>query len=71
MMKKAIGMDIFDEWVDLNGVICPWRYRFEVVREKLNKCVTRQEAERALKEEQYDTRYPILPERLEDEAKKG
>lgn len=55
---------LFDEWVELNNVISPDRCRFEEVREKLNKCKTRQEAEQALKEESYDVRYPKLPEYL-------
>ena len=64
-------MNIFDEWVMLNNVICSWRCRFEKVEEKLNKCVTREEAENALKEESYDVRYPLLPESLKYGANEG
>jgi hypothetical protein len=55
---------LFEEWVDLNQVICAYRSRFDVMREDLPKCRTREEAERLLKQEEYDVRYPLLPESL-------
>ncbi len=55
---------LFQDWVDLNDVIAPWRSRFDDLREMLNVCETRKEAEQALEEEGYADRYPKLPEYL-------
>jgi hypothetical protein len=55
---------LFDRWAEVNMVTCPWRYRFEELKEKLNKCTTKQEAEKAVFEEGYSIRYPLLPEEL-------
>lgn len=61
---RIMEQSIFDEWVELNKVMFPYRSRFDAIKEKLNKCTTKEEAEKALKEEQYEIRYHILPSRL-------
>jgi hypothetical protein len=55
---------LFDEWSDLNNVNCDWRSRFDDLREKFSACTNREQAEQALIEEQYNTRYPRLPKWL-------
>jgi len=56
--------DLFDEWSDLNEVICDYRSRFDLLRKELPKCKTRAEAEHLLAEQEFLTRYPKLPEWL-------
>lgn len=56
--------NLFDEWSALNHVGCDYRSRFDVLREELPKCRTRADAEALLRQEQYSTRYPLLPDWL-------
>ncbi len=55
---------LFDEWADLNQVICPWRSRFDDLRKALNSCQTLGEAAAALAVSGFLERYPLLPESL-------
>ena len=63
--------DLFASWVSANQVICPWRARFEGVKERLKwasldetdtgahpKC----SLEWAIREENFDERYPLVDE---------
>lgn len=53
---------VFDEWSSLNGIICDGRSRFDVLREELPKCKTKREVLMWLRREEFDRRYPILPD---------
>lgn len=57
-------VDLFTAWSNLNQVISDDRSRFDVLREDLPKCRTKAEARKLLKQEEYDTRYPLLPDWL-------
>lgn len=57
---------LFEAWSNLNQVISDDRSRFDVLREKLPYCRTKTEARKLLKQERYDTRYPLLPDWLPD-----
>lgn len=59
-------VNLFDVWSTLNQVMCDQRSRFDVLREELPKCRTKAEAKALLAKEQFDTRYPLLPEWLPD-----
>lgn len=52
---------VFDEWAELNHIMCPSRSRFDVLREELPKCKTQAEVRSWLVREEFDRRYPILP----------
>ena len=52
---------VFDDWADLNQVMCPGRSRFDVLREELPKCKTKEEVRRWLVREDFDRRYPLIP----------
>ena len=56
---------LFDEWTALNQVICPWRSRFDILREKLPGCKTIDDARDWIALEGFGIRYPLLPESIE------
>ena len=64
-MAEQTEHDLFDEWSTLNHVIADWRSRFDILRENLNDCKTREEAIALLKGECFYSRYPILPDWLQ------
>lgn len=57
-------VNLFDAWSTLNQVMCDYRSRFDVLRDELPKCRTKKEARDLLVQEQFDTRYPLLPDWL-------
>jgi hypothetical protein len=57
---------VFDEWADLNQIMCPDRSRFDVLLEELPKCRTKAEVRTWIQREGFGSRYPILPESLPD-----
>lgn len=57
---------LFDEWADLNEVMAPSRSRFDVLRERMPLCKTKKEVKDLLVQEQFDTRYPLIPEKFPD-----
>lgn len=61
---QASRENLFDVWAELNGIISPDRSRFDVLREALPQCQTRQAAEELIAAEGFLTRYPVLPDWL-------
>lgn len=57
-------VNLFTAWSTLNQVISDGRSRFDFLREKLPDCRTKAEARKLLEQEQYSTRYPLLPDWL-------
>lgn len=55
---------LFDEWADLNQVICPWRSRFDVLIEMLPLCTTLCQARALVASQGFGERYPLLPDAL-------
>lgn len=53
---------LFDVWSSMNGVMCNYRSRFDVLREQLPKCNTLAEARALLEQEGFNERYPLLPD---------
>ncbi len=70
-VSEQEGGNLFDDWSSLNGVIADFRSRFDVLRDELPKCKSRQDAEVLLKSEGFFERYPVLPEWLPNECVKG
>ena len=60
----SYGTDLFEDWSMLNCVICNWRSRFDGLRDGLPKCTTLEEARNLLVREEFNKRYPLLPEYL-------
>jgi len=54
--------NLFSAWADLNEVISPDRSRFDVLRERLPFCKDEAEARELIRAEDYDIRYPKMPE---------
>lgn len=57
-------VNLFTAWSTLNQVISDDRSRFDVLREELPKCRTKVQARGLLVQEQYGSRYPLLPDWL-------
>lgn len=60
-------MTLFDKWAELNDVVGSYRSRFDVLREEMPKCQTRQEVINLLLSEGFYSRYPDLPALLQEE----
>lgn len=61
----ALKGKLFEAWSYENQVMCDYRSRFDALRKAFaKKGITRKEAEKILRQEQYDERYPLLPEWL-------
>jgi hypothetical protein len=62
-----MNMNIFDEWSALNDVPFDWRSRFDILREKMPKCKSKEEVVDLLKKEHFYSRYSIVPDIQEEE----
>ena len=60
-LEDTRAKHLFDDWSFLNAVIADDRSRFDELRLKFRHCNTKAKALQALREEHYDTRYPLLP----------
>ena len=52
---------LFDEWSDLNDVVCDWRARFSDLREGFPQCRSLKQVREFLEAEEFGDRYPRLP----------
>lgn len=66
VIPERIRIPVFDEWVDINQIMCPDRSRFDVLREELPKCKTKAEVRTWLRREDFDRRYPLIPDSLSE-----
>jgi hypothetical protein len=62
--QKHRPANLFDVWSSMNEVMCDFRSRFDVLRERLPMCTSLSQARALLAQEQFDRRYPLLPESL-------